>query len=73
MVGFQDDTAVATPKLPAGKKYHTFLSHAWASAQADARAMKMSLVYLLRDLRVFLDVHRDAAKRCPPFCAHTPC
>ena len=51
-----DGAVLYAPKLSATKRYHTFVSHSWASAQADARAMKMSLVYLLRDLRVFLDV-----------------
>lgn len=54
LIWASDRTAVNAPRLPEGKKYHTFVSHAWASAQADARLMKASLVHHMRDLRVFL-------------------
>lgn len=50
-----DGTIVNAPKLPSKKKYHTFVSHAWSTAQADARALKISLLHLQSDLRVFLE------------------
>ena len=49
-----DNASVQAPALPEKKAFHCFISHAWASGQADARAMKASLVNLVRDLRVFL-------------------
>lgn len=50
-----DRHKVEAAKLQRGHTFHCFISHCWASGQADARAMKASLVNLVRDLRVFLD------------------
>ena len=50
-----DRHKVEAPKLTKQHPFHCFISHCWASGQADARAMKASIVNLVRDLRVFLD------------------
>ena len=39
-----------------GIDYHLFVSHAWQSAQDQARVIKERLVHMLPELRVFLDV-----------------
>lgn len=38
------------------KKWHTFLSHVWSSAQDQMRFLKTRLIRLIPDVRVFLDV-----------------
>lgn len=50
-----DHHTVEAPNLTKGHRFHCFISHSWASGQADARAMKASIVNLVPDLRVFLD------------------
>jgi hypothetical protein len=53
-----DKAVVEAPSLPETdqKRFHCFISHCWASGQADARSMKASLTNFVRDLHVFLDV-----------------
>ena len=56
LVCWARDMHVAVPRLLAEKRYHTFISHQWGSAQDQARALKSQLVALSPGLRCFLDV-----------------
>ena len=42
--------------LPAGRRFHLFLSHTWASGQDQAAVIKQRLLAMLPQLSIFLDV-----------------
>ena len=52
----RDGSEVRVGPLPPDKQFHSFVSHSWASAQDQAKSIKLALTRLLPGLSCFLDV-----------------
>jgi hypothetical protein len=55
-VHWSSDDEEVRVRQPRGGKHHIFLSHAWRSGQDQAKAVKLLLIDVLPELKVFLDV-----------------
>ena len=63
-----DGTEVVPPALAEGR-FHVFLSHTWAQGEEQMRTVKLRLLEMMPDLRVFLD--KDGPDRDGPNRGHT--